>query len=195
MQLSKPLTLASKSAVRADILRGAGLAFSVAPSGVDEDVLKAAHEGNPAGLAVGLAQAKAQAVDAPGLVIGADQLLKCEDKLFSKPKNTEEARRNLQFFRGKKHYLIGGIALLENGETLWSHHESVGLTVRDFSDSFLDAYLEEAGDAIFASVGCYQLEGLGSQLFSAIEGDYFSTLGLPLLPLLAALRQHGGLVA
>ena len=195
MQLSKPLTLASKSAVRADILRGAGLRFSVAPSGVDEDILKAAHEGNPAGLAVGLAEAKARAVDTSGLVIGADQLLQCEDRLFSKPKTREEARHNLQFFRGKKHYLIGGIALLENGQTLWSHHESVGLSVRDFSDAFLEAYLDAAGDAIFASVGCYQLEGLGPHLFSAIDGDYFSTLGLPLLPLLGALRQHGGLAA
>ena len=83
--------------------------------------------------------------------------------------------------------------VLENGETLWQHSESVTLSVRDFSDAFLDTYIEEAGDAILASVGCYQLEGLGAHLFDAIEGDYFSTLGLPLLPLLAALRVHGGL--
>lgn len=193
MKLSKPLTLASKSAVRATILTGAGLQFDVAPSGVDEDALKQKHSGDPAGLAIGLAEAKARAVTVDGLVIGADQLLLCKGRLFDKPASLDEARHNLQFFRGKKHQLIGGVVVLEKGETLWQHSESVTLSVRDFSDAFLDTYIEEAGDAILASVGCYQLEGLGAHLFDAIEGDYFSTLGLPLLPLLAALRVHGGL--
>jgi septum formation protein len=100
----------------------------------------------------------------------------------------------LQFFRGKTHYLIGGVVLVENGETIWRHDQQVALSARDFSDDFLDAYLAAAGDKVLASVGCYQLEGLGSHLFDAIDGDYFATLGLPLLPLLAALRVHGGLV-
>jgi septum formation protein len=193
MNLSKPLTLASKSVVRATILNGAGLQFDVAPSGVDEDALKQKYQGDPAGLAIGLAEAKASAVTVDGLVIGADQLLLCDGRLFDKPASLDEARQNLQFFRGKKHQLIGGVVVLENGQTLWQHSESVTLSVRDFSDAFLDIYLAEAGEAVLASVGCYQLEGLGAHLFDAIEGDYFSTLGLPLLPLLGALRQHGGL--
>ena len=194
MKISKPLTLASKSAVRAEVLKGAGLSFSIAPSGVDEDALKQTHAGDPPGLAVALAEAKAKAVSAEGLVIGADQLLQCDGRLFDKPADMQEARHNLQFFRGKTHYLIGGVVLVENGETIWRHDQQVALSVRDFSDDFLDAYLAAAGDKALASVGCYQLEGLGSHLFDAIDGDYFATLGLPLLPLLAALRVHGGLV-
>ena len=195
MQLAKNLTLASKSQIRADILSGAGLSFDMQPSGVDEDVLKAAHQDNPPGLAIALAEAKAKAVEAEGLVIGADQLLHCEGRLFDKPLDMAEARRNLKFFRNKSHQLIGGVVLVENGETLWSHHQAVTLSVRDFSDGFLEAYLEEAGTRILNSVGCYQLEGLGAHLFDDIDGDYFATLGLPLLPLLQALRDHGGLGA
>jgi septum formation protein len=193
MKLAKKLTLASKSRVRADILTGAGLAFDMQPSGVDEDALKNTHAGDPPALAIALAEAKAKAVSADGLIIGADQLLHCDGKLYDKPRDMDEARANLKAFRGRDHQLIGGVVLIENGETVWTHHQSVTLSVRDFSDAFLDAYLEEAGDKILASVGCYQLEGLGAHLFDAIDGDYFSTLGLPLLPLLAALRAYGGL--
>lgn len=195
MQIAKKLTLASKSQIRADILSGAGLAFDMQPSGVNEDVLKADHQGNPPALAIALAEAKAKALQTGGLVIGADQLLHCEGRLFDKPRDMDEARENLKFFRGKSHQLIGGVVLVESGETLWAHHQAVTLNVRDFSDAFLEAYLEEAGPRILSSVGCYQLEGLGAHLFEQIDGDYFATLGLPLLPLLAALRAHGGLVA
>jgi septum formation protein len=193
MQLTKKLTLASKSQIRAQVLAGAGIAFDVAPSGVDEDALKAIHSGDAAGLAVGLAEAKAKAVSAEGLIIGADQVLQCEGVLYDKPRDMAEARANLKKFRGRTHYLIGGVVLVEGGETVWAHHQKVSLEVRDFSDAFLDAYLEQAGESILASVGCYQLEGLGSHLFDSLDGDYFSTLGLPLLPLLQALRDHGGL--
>lgn len=197
MQLAKKLTLASKSQIRADILSGAGLAFDMQPSGVDEDGLKATHQGNPPALAIALAEAKAKAVagDTQGLIVGADQLLHCAGRLFDKPRDMDEARDNLKFFRGKTHQLIGGVVLIEDGETLWTHHQAVTLTMRDFSDAFLDAYLEEAGQRILTSVGCYQLEGLGAHLFEHIDGDYFATLGLPLLPLLAALRHYGGLAA
>ena len=195
MQIAKKLTLASKSQIRADILSGAGLAFDMQPSGVNEDVLKADHQGNPPALAIALAEAKAKALQTGGLVIGADQLLHCEGRLFDKPRDMDEARENLKFFRGKSHQLIGGVVLVESGETLWAHHQAVTLNVRDFSDAFLEAYLEKAGPRILSSVGCYQLEGLGAHLFEQIDGDYFATLGLPLLPLLAALRAHGGLVA
>jgi septum formation protein len=195
MQLTKKLTLASKSQIRAQVLAGAGIAFDVAPSGVDEDALKAIHSGDAAGLAVGLAEAKAKAVSAEGLIIGADQVLQCEGVLYDKPRDMAEARANLKKFRGRTHYLIGGVVLVEGGETVWAHHQKVSLEVRDFSDAFLDAYLEQAGESILASVGCYQLEGLGSHLFDSLDGDYFSTLGLPLLPLLQALRDHGGLAS
>ena len=145
MQLTKKLTLASKSQIRADILSGAGLAFDMQPSGVDEDVLKAAHEGDAPALAIALAEAKAKAVkhagDATTLIIGADQLLQCEGRLFDKPRNMDEARDNLKFFRGKTHQLIGGVVLVAGGETLWTHHQAVTLTMRDFSNGFLQAYL------------------------------------------------------
>ena len=195
MQLSKKLTLASKSKIRAQILTGAGLSFDMAPSGVDEDILKQTHKSDAPALAVALAEAKAAAVTTDGLVIGADQILQCAGVLYDKPRDMDEARGNLQKFRGQTHYLIGGVVLLENGQTVWSHHQSVALHMRDFSDMFLDAYLAEAGEVILNSVGAYQLEGLGAHLFEAIDGDYFATLGLPLLPLLGALRAHGGLVA
>ncbi len=195
MQLTKKLTLASQSKIRAAVLEGAGLDFEVQVSGVDEDALKAGHHGAADALALALAAAKAQAVAAEGLLIGADQILECEGKLYDKPRDMDEARHNLSLFRGKTHYLVGGVVLVEGGETAWAHGGRVALTMRDFSDAFLDAYLAAAGERVLSSVGCYQLEGLGAHLFSAIDGDYFSILGLPLLPLLDGLRTHGGLIA
>lgn len=194
MQLTKPLILASKSKIRADVLRGAGLAFEVKLSGVDEDILKTRHQGAAEDLALALAAAKAQAVEAEGLVLGADQILECDGILYDKPRDMAEARHNLGLFRDRTHYLVGGAVLVENGEVCWSHSGRVALTMRDFSDAFLEAYLAAAGEAILSSVGCYQLEGLGAHLFSHIDGDYFSILGLPLLPLLGGLRTHGGLI-
>jgi septum formation protein len=195
MQTSKKLTLASKSKIRATVLTGAGLDFDVQVSGVDEDALKANHKGAAEALALALAEAKAKAVQAQGLIIGADQILECDGALYDKPRDMQEARHNLAVFRGQTHYLVGAVALVENGQTIWSHCGRVRLTMRDFSDAFLDAYLAAAGEQILSSVGCYQLEGLGAHLFSAIDGDYFSILGLPLLPLLDGLRAHGGLIA
>ena len=199
MRLTKKLTLASQSKIRAAILNGAGLAFNVRVSGVDEATLKAAHKGTAESLAGVLASAKARAVfddgQSDGLIIGADQILECDGALYDKPRNMDEARANLLQFRGKSHYLVGAVVLLENGEQVWSHCGRVTLTMRDFSEPFLDAYLAQAGEAVLSSVGCYQLEGLGAHLFSDIDGDYFSILGLPLLPLLDGLRAHGGLSA
>ena len=199
MKLTKNLTLASQSEIRAAILRGAGLAFNVCVSGVDEAALKAAHQGTAESLAGALATAKARAVfddgQNEGLIIGADQILECDGALYDKPRNMDEARRNLLRFRGKSHYLVGAVVLLENGQQVWSHCGRVALTMRDFSEPFLDVYLAQAGEAVLSSVGCYQLEGLGAHLFADIDGDYFSILGLPLLPLLDGLRAHGGLLA
>ena len=199
MRLQKNLTLASQSKIRADLLRGAGLDFEIRISGVDEAALKLAHQGTAEELALALAAAKAQAVSAEhgsdGLIIGADQILECNGVLYDKPRNMAEARGNLLRFRGQTHYLVGAAVLLEAGEIVWSHHGRAGLTMRDYSEAFLDAYLEAAGTAVLGSVGCYQLEALGAHLFAAIDGDYFSILGLPLLPLLDGLRTHGGLLA
>ena len=199
LTLTKNLTLASQSEIRAAILRGAGLAFNVCVSGVDEAALKAAHQGTAESLAGALATAKARAVfddgQNEGLIIGADQILECDGALYDKPRNMDEARRNLLRFRGKSHYLVGAVVLLENGQQVWSHCGRVALTMRDFSEPFLDVYLAQAGEAVLSSVGCYQLEGLGAHLFADIDGDYFSILGLPLLPLLDGLRAHGGLLA
>lgn len=199
MQLTKKLTLASKSKIRAAILSGAGLDFSVQVSGVDEDALKNTHKGAAEALALALAEAKAKAIERAagdgGLIIGADQILECDGVLYDKPDDMEEARHNLKIFRGQTHYLVGAVVLVEDGQTVWSHCGRVALTMRDFSDLFLDAYLATAGEQILSSVGGYQLEGLGAHLFAHIDGDYFSILGLPLLPLLNGLRVHGGLVA
>ncbi|MED5566054.1 MAG: nucleoside triphosphate pyrophosphatase [Pseudomonadota bacterium] len=187
----KPLTLASGSQVRAALMRGAGLKFDIAVSGVDEDAIKARHGGTPDALALKLAEAKARAIARDGLVVGADQILVCDGVLFDKPKDMVEARENLKKFRGRTHALVSGTVLLDDGKPVWSLAEQVTLTMRQFSDEFLEAYLLDVGDDVLKSVGCYQLEGPGVQLFEAVNGDYFAILGLPLVPLLAALRARG----
>ena len=195
LRAQKPLTLASGSQVRAALMRGAGLEFDVAVSGVDEDAIKADHRGTPDALALKLAEAKARAVDRDGLVVGADQILVCEGTLFDKPRDIDEARENLKKFRGRTHALVSGTVLLDAGAPVWSLSEQVSLTMRAFSDEFLEAYLLEAGDDVLKSVGCYQLEGPGVQLFEAVDGDYFAILGLPLVPLLAALRARSAVMS
>ena len=187
----KPLTLASGSQVRAALMRAAGLEFDIAVSGVDEDAIKARHGGTPDALALKLAEAKARAIARDGLVVGADQILVCDGVLFDKPKDMDEARQNLKKFRGRTHALVSGTVLLDDGKPVWSLAEQVTLTMRQFSDEFLEAYLLDVGDDVLKSVGCYQLEGPGVQLFEALNGDYFAILGLPLVPLLAALRARG----
>jgi septum formation protein len=189
-----PLILASGSAVRAMLLRNAGLEFAVQDSRVDEDAVKKSFAGGDTdALAQTLAAEKALAVSraAPAsLVIGADQILSCEGDRFDKPRDMDEARTNLKRFRAHTHTLHSGVVLALGGEIVWRHGDKAHLTMRDFSDSFLDWYLETLGEKVRSSVGCYQLEGPGIQLFEKIEGDYFTILGLPLLPLLAELRRR-----
>ena len=193
------LTLASKSPARAQVLTGAGVAFRTAGSGVDEDVVKAerlaAGEG-PAAIAAELARAKAVAVSrrTPGLVIGADQTLDLDGRLYDKAESLEEARARLDMLRGRPHLLHAAVAVAEGGEVVWEELVSPRLTMRDFSSDFLDAYLAAEGEALLGSVGCYRLEGPGAQLFAAIEGDYFSILGLPLMGLFPYLRSRGVLI-
>lgn len=196
MQAQIPgLVLASGSRARAQILTGAGLIFDVHVSGVDEAAIKISHHGSVQDLALKLASAKAAAstmtlADKTKLVLAADQILACGDRLFDKPASREEAAKNLRFLRGRKHQLINGLVLYQAGEQVWAFSDAVELTMRDFSDAFLESYLDAEGDSVLGSVGAYRLESRGSQLFDDISGDYFSILGLPLLPLLAALRTR-----
>lgn len=192
------VTLASQSATRAAILKGAGVDFEVVGSGIDEDAIKPTllvGGGTPRSVAAGLAALKAAAVsrDRAGLVIGADQTLDLDGTLCDKATSLAEARARLTLLRGRAHALHAAVAVAREGAVVWRHVETASLTMRAFSDRFLETYLARAGEPILGSVGCYQMEGEGAQLFETVEGDYFSILGLPLLPLLAALRGEGAL--
>lgn len=188
--------LASASQVRAKLLTAAGVPHVIDPAQVDEDEIKHALrlEGAPPSLvAETLAETKAQQVSnrhAESLVIGADQVLALGDRLFDKPADLPGARDQLLTLRGHRHTLYAGICVVQRGRRIWHTNNAAHLTVRNFSDTFLDEYLTAVGPAACQSVGGYQLEGLGAQLFSRIEGDYFTILGLPLLPLLDFLRGH-----
>jgi septum formation protein len=194
--MSKPVTLASKSAARGAVLKGAGVAFETAGAGVDEAAVKVgllAEGATPREVADALAELKAVKVsrNRPGLVIGADQTLELDGKLFDKAESLEEARERLQAMRGKVHKLHSAVVVAENGEAIWREVPAAKLSMRPFTDAFLDGYLARVGEEVLSSVGCYQLEGEGVQLFDRIEGDYFTILGLPLTGLLDLLRRHG----
>jgi septum formation protein len=192
------LVLASKSAARRAMLEGAGVTFSVHVADVDEDAVKAVHDpADAAGLAVELARVKALAVsrhDPDAWVLGADQTLAFDGGLISKARSLEEARARLSTMRGKPHALHSGAALAHNGQIVWSGVDTALMRVRAFSDAFLDAYLDREGESLLSSVGSYKLEGMGSQLFDRIDGDYFTVLGLPLWPVLTELRRAGVLI-
>lgn len=194
------LILASKSAARAQVLAGAGVPFEIASSGVDEDAVKQrllADGAGPREVADALAELKAMTVslERPGLVLGADQTLDLDGQLYDKAPTLDAARERLQALRGKRHRLHAAIAVAKDGVPVWRELVTASLTMRDFSDAFLDDYLAEEGEAALGSVGCYRLEGMGAQLFSRIEGDYFAILGLPLWGLLDFLRGQGALKA
>ena len=193
-----PLILASESKSRARLLEAAGLAFIVEPPGLDEATMRQAVSGekllSPHDVAEVLARAKAEAVSdlaRKAYVIGADQVLALGDMILSKPASMEDARRQLLDLRGKTHSLHTAVAVATNGETIWAETTMASLTMRKLTPEFIGRYLAAAGDEVLASVGAYQLEGLGVQLFDKIEGDYFSILGLPLIPLLDTLRREG----
>ena len=193
-----PVTLASESRARGDILRAAGLDCGRRSSGVDEAAAKAtllARGAAPADVAAFLADLKAVVVSrgVEGLVIGADQTLELDGRLYDKTESPAETRDRLVQLRGRRHKLHAAVTLAKDGEVRWRHLTTATLTMRDFSEPFLDAYLAKHGEAVASSVGAYHLEGEGVQLFEAIEGDYFAILGLPLIPLLAALRTYGAM--
>ncbi len=197
MTLSNELILASGSEVRRRLLTEADVDFRAVSSDVDEAVIKermSAENKTPEEIAEKLAFAKAEAVSRvhpDALIIGADQILECDDVLFDKPIDRNEAANHLRTFRGRTHRLITACCLVRDGEQVWSLVDEARLTMRDFDDAFLASYLDRAGSDLTASVGAYRLEGLGAQLFSKVEGDFFVILGLPLLPLFKALRDFG----
>lgn len=195
--MRKPIVLASGSVHRRMLLDNAGIAFAVDPSTLDERALEAplAQSGAaPEDVALILAEAKAADVSArhPGaLVIGADQTLSLGDERFRKPADMEAARRALLALSGRTHVLSSAVALVEDGETVWRHVDQARITLRDLSPATIGRYLAEIGDAALTSVGSYQVEGRGIQLMERIEGDFFTIIGLPVLPLLAELRRRG----
>lgn len=188
--------LASGSAIRAQLLQQAGVAYERIPADIDEDALKdeALLRGvSQKAVALRLAEAKAVHISRlhSGLVLGADQVLQLGKDLISKSTSLDELRDLLRRMSGTSHYLHAATALAEEGRVLWSDVQTAELVVRRLSDRFIDAYLEREGDKLLSSVGGYQLEGAGIHLFEAIHGDYFTVLGLPMLPLLAQLRHMG----
>lgn len=190
------IILASGSAIRKQILKDAGIDFKVITKPVDEGSIKVAMlaEGSRIrDIADALAEVKALKVSRvePGLVIGADQIMEMDGELFDKPENLAAAKERLLFMRGKTHTLIGAVVICENGRPVWRHLSKTVLTMRSFSEAFLDDYIEAEGDALLKSVGAYRFEGRGAQLFSNVDGDFFSILGLSLLPVLDYLRERG----
>lgn len=198
-QSQPPIVLASGSSIRRTLLANAGLCFTVQTAPIDERALeKSFGFVSPPMLAEHLASAKAKEVsrvlsqaNPSALVIGADQVLSCEGSLLHKAETYEEADIKLAKLQGKTHQLISAAAIVQQGSVLWTGTQTANLTMRALSMNDRAAYLAKAGDAITQSVGAYRLEEMGVSLFDAIEGDYFTILGLPLLPLLGALRAQG----
>jgi septum formation protein len=190
------LLLASKSAARRGMLEAAGVTFEPVEAELDEDAAKAGLEAagfDPRGVAEELAQLKALSVDAAedALVLGSDQTLELDDgTMLSKPASRAEAHAQLRLLSGRTHYLHSAAVVAERGQGVWWHSETAELAMRPLGDAFLSAYLDREYDAIRWSVGGYRIEGPGVQLFDRIEGSYFAILGMPLLPLLAYLRER-----
>ena len=181
------------------LLENAGVDFEAIPAAVDERAVEAPLEGSgvsPEDVALILAEAKAQEVSArylDALVIGCDQTLSLDDRIFHKPVDMEDARRHLLRLSGRTHHLNSAVVLVRNGETLWRHVAVAGLTMRNLNPGFIGRHLARVGAKALSSVGAYQVEGEGIQLFEEIAGDYFTVVGVPLIPLLAALRDQGAI--
>ena len=196
---SQRLILASASNARRNMLIAAGLTFDVIPADIDEQAISSAmtaasNRVETAAIAGALASGKALAISGANpdaLVIGSDQVLALGQQQFSKAANLAEARATLKMLRGCQHELVSAVAIARNGELLWRTIARAQLTMRSFSDEFLDDYLDRHGSRVLNSVGCYEIEGAGIQLFDSVEGDHFTIMGMPLLPLLNELRARG----
>lgn len=191
------LVLASSSPFRRMLMQNAGLVFETRAADVDERKIEAELlDADPDTVALTLARAKAMDVSRhfpDALVIGSDQTMSLETQVYHKPKSLAEAKKNLLSLSDKTHRLNSGVAIVKNGQLVWEYVAYADLTVRPLSEAFVDLYLERVGEKVFSSVGAYQLEGQGIQLFSEIKGDYFTILGLPMLPLLETLRKIGAI--
>ncbi len=194
--MNSRLILASGSRARAEMLRGAGLEFDIIPADIDESAVQQDRGKSPCEMALALAQQKALHVAAKNpdaLVIGGDQVLSFEGEIMAKAATPDEAREKLRYLSGKTHTLISAAALARDGELLWSYADEAHLHMHELDEAFLEDYIAKAGAALTRSVGAYELEAHGAWLFSAVEGDYFTVLGLPLLPLLGHLRTKEGI--
>lgn len=193
--MSSHIILASQSIHRRQLMDNAGLVFTCQPAEIDERAIELALEGTgatPKELALILASAKALDVsqkNPEAYVIGSDQTLSLGDELFHKPADMEAARRTLLKLSGQTHTLNSAISITKNGETIWQHVSVADLTMRDLTPQYIGRHLAQAGDDVLSSVGAYQLEKIGVRLFEKIEGDFFTIVGLPMLPLLQRLRE------
>jgi septum formation protein len=195
--VTSSIVLASESAARQRLLRAAGVPFITEPARIDEAAIKAGLQAEGASAeaaAEALAELKGQRVSLrhPGrMVIAADQLLVCGEQWFDKPAGMAEAAQQLAALSGKTHRLATAVVAVRDGARLWHHRESPRLTLRQLDSGEIRRYLDSAGPAVLGSVGAYHLEGLGVRLMARVEGDHFAIQGLPLLPLLDFLRNHG----
>lgn len=195
--MTENLILASGSQVRRQMLESAGVLFRTLPARVDEDALRAALEAEatqPRDIADAMAEAKARKIgekNPDSMVIGCDQVLAFENGILSKPTSPDDARTHLQALCGKRHDLLSAVVIYEAGKPVWRHVGEVRMTMRNFSESYLDSYLDRNWESVRHAVGAYKLEEEGVRLFTQVDGDYFTVLGLPLLDLLAYLTLRG----
>ncbi len=195
--MNRPLILASASKIRLDMLLAAGLTVTAQPARVDEDAIRIglqAENAAPRDIADALAEIKARKLAdkyPTELVLGCDQILSFQSRVYAKPESRDEARRQLQSFCGQTHHLISAIVLYDQAKPVWRHMSEASLTMHPVSDAYLDDYLTRNWHSVQHSVGAYKLEEEGIRLFSAVKGDYFTILGLPLLQLLGYLGQRG----
>lgn len=195
--MSRPLLLASASVIRLQLLRNAGLEATAHPARIDEESIREALQqeaASPRDIADTLAEMKARKLaekNPEALVLGCDQVLAFNRRVFGKPETPDEARKQLIAFRGQTHQLISALVLYDGGKPIWRHMSEAKLTMRPLSDSYLDMYIGRNWPSLRQTVGSYKLEEEGIRLFSAIEGDYFTILGLPLLPLIGYLGSRG----